>query len=359
MKRLIGLLTSAAVLFVPITVLAGYRPDPGCTACTSESILSACPNLRAPSSYSPPFNGCGPMDLPDVSLIGGFLGQWGPVDFNPSCDNHDTCYGTCNTTKEGCDNTFLSQMTNACKKNYAGNLDNGITAIGYGFCNDLALSYYGLVAETDVGAEAFQEGQISGCECCTGSGSGSGTSSQSSSSMSESSSSSSESTSSNSTMTSSMSSSQSSSAPADAGTCTIVLEGSATGTYPCTVTVAAGNGTTAFTLDSSVMTPWFTTISINQMEDPPTVGTLTNSNCVNGGVEVNAPSPSTDDYEVCACNDSSKCSMMGCNVGSYTVTLASVTGGPILYDVHGSASASLIADPGGSGTGTVTVTVTF
>jgi len=142
--------------------------------------------------------------------------------------------------------------------------------------------------------------------------------------------------------------------------CTLTLSGGVTGTFSCMVTLAGGNGLSAFTLDSPMVAPWFTTISINQPEDPPTTGTWDTSNCNQGAVEVDAVPESEDDYEVCQCNDTSMCSAMNCDgVGTYTVNIATLSGGPILYEVHGTADATAVPDPGGSATGTVTIHAVF
>jgi hypothetical protein len=67
---------------------------------------------------------------------------------------------------------------------------------------------------------------------------------------------------------------------------------------------------------------------------------------------------SEDDYEVCQCNDSTQCGVANCMMGTYTMNIT-VSGGPILFTAHGTLTASLVPDPGGTATGTVTLEATF
>jgi hypothetical protein len=121
--------------------------------------------------YSPAFNGCGPISLPNFSLFVGWVGQFGLTDFNPACDNHDTCYGTCNSLKTTCDDTFLAQMQAACAATYdpATNPANNtpLAALFFGLCNALAIAYVDAVAiPGSVQENAFLGGQAAACECC-------------------------------------------------------------------------------------------------------------------------------------------------------------------------------------------------
>jgi RHS repeat-associated protein len=77
--------------------------------------------------YVPPTNECGPQ--------GGWLNEivsilvperplliiLSNVDFGPACDNHDTCYGTCNRSQQACDDAFKSKIIDICEDKYANN----------------------------------------------------------------------------------------------------------------------------------------------------------------------------------------------------------------------------------------------
>lgn len=53
-------------------------------------------------------NGCGPKS---IDLVDRILPNPG---FTRCCDNHDRCYGRCNSSKASCDNSFLTCMRNTC-----------------------------------------------------------------------------------------------------------------------------------------------------------------------------------------------------------------------------------------------------
>jgi hypothetical protein len=159
----------ACAVFAVALDASALTPDPGCTTIGSGDAVAMCMNKTALPGYSPPFNGCGPMENPTASMAIGWVGQFGPVDFNPSCDGHDTCYGTCNSDKADCDTNFLGAMSKACADAYNPNNANPIplpfAALGLGYCNDLALVYYAAVA-SPAGNGPFNDGQAAGCECC-------------------------------------------------------------------------------------------------------------------------------------------------------------------------------------------------
>ena len=57
-------------------------------------------------------NGCGAEGGPKVPDGYVFCGRY--VDFKPSCDAHDNCYGRCGVAKSRCDKAFLQDMFDAC-----------------------------------------------------------------------------------------------------------------------------------------------------------------------------------------------------------------------------------------------------
>jgi len=74
----------------------------------------ACPPGQCPlpkPGYTPTFNGCGPD---------GWKGKLVPdspfgFPFRVPCNEHDTCYGTCNTSKAFCDEDFRAGLRAWCR----------------------------------------------------------------------------------------------------------------------------------------------------------------------------------------------------------------------------------------------------
>lgn len=68
--------------------------------------ISAKTPVRNPN-FTPVPNGCGPK----VSIPTGLLPN---RQFERCCDNHDRCYGRCNSGQANCDSAFLSCMMSTC-----------------------------------------------------------------------------------------------------------------------------------------------------------------------------------------------------------------------------------------------------
>lgn len=115
--------------------------------------IDDCPNKRKHPGNVPGSNGCGAATMefrPPQSF--------GSVDFTPWCNNHDVCYGTCGSSRIGCDVTFGDQLTDACIATYS---DNYIMET---LCITVAGVYQAAV--TIGGANAWDSGQKKDCECC-------------------------------------------------------------------------------------------------------------------------------------------------------------------------------------------------
>ncbi|ORX99444.1 hypothetical protein K493DRAFT_109986 [Basidiobolus meristosporus CBS 931.73] len=92
-------MTRLLILLLSLLFISTVKAD--CEVCPVDTpYLISVPNSPASSP-----NGCGP------ALISGIVPNF---DFKTCCDQHDICYGSCNSTKTLCDNTFHSCMKNVC-----------------------------------------------------------------------------------------------------------------------------------------------------------------------------------------------------------------------------------------------------
>lgn len=97
-------------------------------------------------------NGCGAED--------GWFNSWieargEKYQFGPYCNNHDRCYGTCNSVKQSCDLTFLAEMSNSCR--------HWNTTEERDACNTWTLRFY--IAVDLWGNDAFEAAQKTDCTC--------------------------------------------------------------------------------------------------------------------------------------------------------------------------------------------------
>lgn len=111
---------------------------------TEENVNEAARSNGFPDAqypfFSPP-NGCGSGSTYHLTPNGS-----PNADFRPACINHDTCYMT-GGTKEECDNTFLTQMSNIC-------ISSITSSAGRTLCNRFASSFYNAV-DSSLGLRAF------------------------------------------------------------------------------------------------------------------------------------------------------------------------------------------------------------
>lgn len=147
----------------------GVQYDPAVSCCTPSGVqkkypivnLDACPNRVAHPNYVSTPNGCGPANSKITPYI---PNNYGAANFLPCCNTHDTCYGTCNSSKGGCDNSFLSCLSGACDAAYS-NIIYVILGI-YQNCLKVAGAYFAAVSLG--GGGAYTNAQKLACDCCAG-----------------------------------------------------------------------------------------------------------------------------------------------------------------------------------------------
>ncbi len=131
--------------------------------------LADCPNRVQNPNYPNTPNGCGPEGIggyiiPDCQDVGDdFIGHF-PICFTPSCNNHDTCYGTCSTDpgkKAACDDAFQRDIQAQCDA--ADFPDPVMKSRCYGYAQNYA------DAVRTFGDGAYDDAQKGACKCCDGS----------------------------------------------------------------------------------------------------------------------------------------------------------------------------------------------
>ena len=144
----------------------GQLYDPVTACCTSGGVqnknpitsLAACPGKVPHPGYTAVPNGCGPAG----GVVTPFIpNSWGAANFLPCCNAHDVCYGTCNGSKAGCDNTFHTCLIGACDAAYAA---HPILQRLLPNCYNAAHTYFGAVSLG--GGGAFDSAQMEACDCC-------------------------------------------------------------------------------------------------------------------------------------------------------------------------------------------------
>ena len=105
-------------------------------------------------------NGCGAKDgisVPD----GGPFGGW---TFEPACNDHDRCYGTCGQSKTFCDQEFLRAMLASCRQSWRSTGRLRYTPpvyLAYRACIAQAHIYYKAVSW--LGKDAYDKAQKAAC----------------------------------------------------------------------------------------------------------------------------------------------------------------------------------------------------
>ena len=117
---------------------------------------AADPSASGDDPCAPTPNGCGPS---------GFLGFFANCPFNfvcfePACNQHDICYGTCGAPRLTCDYYFFTLMWGICQGTFPPDSQELQT------CGTLAFIYYALVYY--FGEEAYNGSQASACSCDPG-----------------------------------------------------------------------------------------------------------------------------------------------------------------------------------------------
>jgi hypothetical protein len=106
---------------------------------------------------TPSSNGCGASGSSYTPPQGFFS-----VSFVSSCDTHDICYGTCGSSKSGCDSQFRSDLRAACDAVY-----NRFNIPARAACYAVAHTYY--LGVHHGGGAPFEAAQDQFCEwesCC-------------------------------------------------------------------------------------------------------------------------------------------------------------------------------------------------
>lgn len=136
---------------------AAAAADPECAG-TRNPYAEGCAKPVKKQNYKASHNGCGPengvVSVPQTPL--------GVATFTPACNDHDICYGTCNSSKSKCDSDFFIDMAAICATDYPSN--GLIDVVERALCVQLAATYANAVSVG--GGDAYQTGQKEGCDCC-------------------------------------------------------------------------------------------------------------------------------------------------------------------------------------------------
>ena len=100
---------------------------------------------RPKPGYTPTVNGCSGVGT-------------GPFDFTSACNGHDTCYGTCNSSRAACDQSLYDDMMNICSQNC------GTDVNCLFWCGLAADTYYAGVFWG--GGSYYDDAQKDACEDC-------------------------------------------------------------------------------------------------------------------------------------------------------------------------------------------------
>ena len=144
-----------SLMFTSVTNVAGA----GCTV-PESAYECKCPEgsndgKNHKSGYVKVPDGCSaPLPPPCDDNPVGELG----CSFKDACDEHDCCYGTCNSNKATCDKAFLDDMLEVCISSCPKTQ----------LCSNWAYIYYGAVV--NYGGTAYSNNQDLACEkcCCNG-----------------------------------------------------------------------------------------------------------------------------------------------------------------------------------------------
>ena len=102
---------------------------------------------------APSLNQCGSNGGTFSWLIQWLGDVWG---FSPACDDHDRCYGTCDSYKSFCDANFYTTMLTSCGQNWNSSVD-------LNHCLDWADFFYSAVHW--LGNRPFEMAQKEDCAC--------------------------------------------------------------------------------------------------------------------------------------------------------------------------------------------------
>ena len=145
------------VLFTHPRMGGFWQQSGGCSVeYPPVDVLGDCPSRRHHPENSLTYaNGCGPEGGPS------FPNEYSPsASFLDACNQHDCCYGRCNSDKATCDTNFGNQLYQACRSGYPGLLHT----LSFELCMHVAYRY--ALAVEIVGGAAYNTAQTKDCECC-------------------------------------------------------------------------------------------------------------------------------------------------------------------------------------------------
>ncbi|CAF0766843.1 unnamed protein product [Adineta ricciae] len=127
------------------------------TELVCKSNLCGCGMKQKPSKQvlPPTMDGCGTNHTKWNYWAIHWIGEH--YKFTSICDEHDRCYGTCNTNRLNCDQTFCSGLLASCKTNWS------TDQIRFKFCKMWAGTYCNAVKHYASGA--FENAQNEDCWC--------------------------------------------------------------------------------------------------------------------------------------------------------------------------------------------------
>jgi hypothetical protein len=165
--------TASASAYAPAQKkTTGYCSEQPQQACTGQT-ASWTPQCTKPvaNGNRSMFNGCGPQGGIDIKVSrGDYIPDepLGLANFFGACKGHDCCYGQCGSSKEKCDDHFLSEMVKACHARWPTKTvtEEVLNATALAYCLSVAVIYYDAVSSTDTGQNAFNSGQEEVCDCC-------------------------------------------------------------------------------------------------------------------------------------------------------------------------------------------------
>ena len=129
--------------------------------------LADCPNRVAHPGYTCVPNGCG--------AAGGqsFPGSFGAASFVGCCDNHDCCWGNCNSDRTTCDGAFHTCLQGSCDRAYPpdvrtlpGGVQVDVNRLQRETCRAAAGAYFQGVQTDRWGTPAYTAAQQAACDCC-------------------------------------------------------------------------------------------------------------------------------------------------------------------------------------------------
>lgn len=164
-----GLPNAQAQCEAPVADLGKCPPCPASPRCRSSR-----------DNFTPSINGCGPSKFSKLIENGMIPQGFGAADFRNGgcpegqlcgCNQHDACYGTCNSSKSACDAAMHDDMRKECFKKFPVGRNDNCSDLNVvcerdrlGICLARARLYFRLVS--GLGQGPFEDAQKEACQCC-------------------------------------------------------------------------------------------------------------------------------------------------------------------------------------------------